>query len=337
MSRTLSDCWYRACPWLYLLAPLAWLYSLLSALRRRAYRRGWLGSTRLPVPVIIVGNITVGGTGKTPFVLWLVDMLRRAGWRPGIVSRGYGGRVTGPAAVSAQSDAGDFGDEPLLLARRAACPVWVGRRRVEAGRALLAAHPEVNIVVADDGLQHYALARDVEIVLIDAGRGLGNGWRLPAGPLREPPARLNEVDAVVVNGTPSASTAVQLAALDPTRMELQAGVIYNLRQPERRVGAEYFSGRPVHALAGIGHPERFFASLATLGIAVLPRAFADHHRFVPADLPAGDVLMTEKDAVKCAAFQRDDIWVLRVDAQVSDGLQTIILDKLKKTHGQQIA
>jgi tetraacyldisaccharide 4'-kinase len=339
MSRkqVVADCWYRGCAWLYLLAPLAWLYGLLSALRRFAYRRGWLSSTLLPVPVIVVGNITAGGTGKTPFVLWLVERLHQAGWHPGIVSRGYGGRVTGPAAVSPQADAGDYGDEPLLLARRAACPVWIGRRRAEAGQALLAAHPEVTVLIADDGLQHYALERAVEIVLIDGARGLGNGWRLPVGPLREARGRLKEVDAVVINGAALPRTEAQLGPIQPAWMHLHAGAIYNVRHPERCVDAAHFAGQSVHALAGIGHPARFFASLEAMGIDAQPLAFADHHDYTPGDLPEGTLLMTEKDAVKCAAFERDDMWALRVDAQVSDGLQTIILDKLKKTHGQQTA
>ncbi len=336
-KQALADSWYRGRAWLYLLAPLAWGFALLSALRRWAYRSGWLEITRLPVPVIVVGNITAGGTGKTPFVLWLVEMLRQAGWHPGIVSRGYGGRMSGAAVVPPDADAQIYGDEPVLLARRAACPVWIGQRRGKAGRAMLAARPEVNVLICDDGLQHYALARDVEIVIVDGARGLGNGWRLPVGPLRETCDRLAEVDAVVVNGAASMATDKRLAALPVHGMRLAPGIFFDVRRPEHTVGVEYFTGKPLHALAGIGHPARFFATLEQLGIHARQRSFPDHHRFQPGDLPEGIVLMTEKDAVKCARFDRDDMWALRVDARVPDGLQTIILDKLKKLHGQQTA
>jgi tetraacyldisaccharide 4'-kinase len=335
LKQVLAGCWYRRCPWLYALAPAAWLFILVSALRRSAYRAGLLPSIRLPVPVIVVGNITAGGTGKTPLVLWLVAMLRDAGMHPGIISRGHGGQAAWPTEVKAGSAPAECGDEPVLLARRAGCPVWIGRRRGLAGRALLDAHPEVNILVCDDGLQHYALERDIEIALIDGLRGLGNGWRLPVGPLREPPTRLDEVDAVVINGAgveaPKAQTHRVFA------MRLDACDFYNPGNTAQRAEASRFHGCSAHAVAGIGHPERFFATLADLGIRVDTRAFPDHHPFRPEDLPEGTVLMTEKDAVKCAGFQRVDLWALRVDARVEDGLNTCILAKLKARHGQQTA
>lgn len=332
-KEALADCWYRACPWVYLLAPLAGVFILISALRRAAYRLGLLRVIRLPVPVIVVGNISVGGTGKTPFVLWLVAALQAAGWHPGIISRGYRGRAGEASAVAVEADPLDCGDEPVLLARRAGCPVWVGRRRAAVGAALLAAHPEVNLLIADDGLQHYALARDIEIAVLDGARGLGNGWRLPVGPLREARARLAGVDALVVNG--QAANPGLAAGAYP--MHLVGREFFNVRHPDRRLGPEAFHGQPVHALAGIGNPERFFSTLEQLGIQARPLAFADHHRFSLEDLPEGTLLMTEKDAVKCAAFARENMWALRVDAQVADGLQTLIIDKLKKLHGQQTA
>lgn len=333
----LADCWYHRCPWLFPLLPLSWLFAALSRLRRGAYRHGLLPSIRLPVPVVIVGNITVGGTGKTPFVIWLVETLRLAGWHPGILSRGHGGASTRPALVTADSEPRICGDEPVLLARRAACPVWIGRRRGEAGKALLAAHPEVNVLVCDDGLQHYALARDVEIVLLDGARGVGNGRPLPAGPLREGVGRLAEVDAVVVNGPADRPLPSGVALPEVFAMRLDAGAFGNVRHPERRVGADHFVGMSVHAVAGIGHPERFFTTLARLGIKADNRAFPDHHAFRSGDLPEGLVLMTEKDAVKCAGFGRDDLWALGVDAQVGDGLQSLIISRLKTHHGQQTA
>lgn len=311
------------------MAPLAGLFSLIAGLRGRLYRSGVLRADRLPVPVIVVGNITAGGTGKTPLTLWLAQTLRAAGWRPGIVSRGYGGQGKGVHAVLPDSLPDQVGDEPILLARQSGCPVWVGARRAEAGRALMAAHPEVDVLLCDDGLQHLALARDIEIAVIDGARGLGNGHRLPWGPLREGARRLDTVTAVVING--ENLTALRCAA--PTyAMHLQTGVLRNLCDPARTAELADFVGRPVAALAGIGNPQRFFDQLTRLGLTPVAHAFPDHHRFVAADLPAGPgrgpVIMTTKDAVKCAAFAHPDCWALEVDAMVEDGLQGRILEAL---------
>lgn len=338
LHKTLLRCWYgpRAPAHTLLtrvLLPLSWLFAGLVSLRRWTYRRGLRRITRLPVPVVVVGNLTAGGAGKTPLTLRLVEWLRAAGYSPGILSRGYGGRAREPMSVGPASDAAQVGDEPILLARRAACPVWVGRRRAEVGRRLLACHPEVNVLVADDGLQHYALARDLEIVVLDGARGLGNGRLLPAGPLREPKARLREADAVVVNGAGEASEARG----DHFGMRLRAGAFVNLACPTRFASAERFKHGVVHAVAGIGHPERFFATLRDLGLTITPHAFADHHAYVAADLPAGTVLMTEKDAVKCAAFARDDLWYLVVDAELDAGLNRLLMDVLKARDGSKTA
>lgn len=334
MRQCLVHAWYARRPGLlaWSLSPLAGLFALLAGVRRLAYRRGWRRVERLPVPVIVVGNITVGGSGKTPLTIALVDLLRAAGWRPGVVSRGYGGDLAGPAPVLPDSDAARVGDEPVLIARRAACPVWIGRRRAEAGRALLARHPDVDVLVADDGLQHYALARDVEIAVLDAERGVGNGWRLPAGPLREPVGRLWEVDAVVGNGG-----AVCLPGLRTYPMRLAATEFWNLRDPLRRVPAAHFHGRAVAAVAGIGHPARFFSTLAALGIQASPHPFPDHHRYRPGDLPEGTVLMTEKDAAKCRAWASGDCWALGVDAILDNEFTALLIAKLKATHGPQTA
>ena len=261
--------------------PLAGLFLALAGLRRLAYRHRLLPVHRLPVPVIVVGNISVGGTGKTPLTLWLVRSLQLAGWRPGIISRGYGGSQTGPAPVQADSDPAVVGDEPLLLARRAGVPVWIGRRRAQAGSRLLAAHPEVNVLISDDGLQHYALARDVEIAVVDGVRRFGNGWPLPAGPLREMPGRLDAVDAVVVHG----GEADWLRVRAPVhRMRLEPTRLRSLRAPGRTLSLDWLEGRQVEAVAGIGHPERFFALLRSLGAVVHPHAFPDHHAFGHKDL-----------------------------------------------------
>lgn len=326
MSRLWARCAQGWCPWHVLLLPLSWLFRGLSALRRALYRLGLLKQTRLSVPVIVVGNVTVGGSGKTPLVIWLARMLREAGWRPGVISRGYGGGGAEPEPAGVSADPARVGDEPVLIARAAGVPVWVGRRRAEAGRDLLAHHPEVNVLLADDGLQHYALARDLEIAVVDGRRRFGNGWLLPAGPLREPLARLRRVDAVVINGgerEPAAGVAPQFAmTLRPTRLR-------SLNDQARAAEATAFRGRTVRAVAGIGDPERFFATLAGLGMAVVPHAFPDHHAYKPTDLPAGTLVMTAKDAVKCETFPLPDAWVLEVDAVLEAGLKERVLSRLR--------
>lgn len=303
-------------------------------MRRRLYALNWLRSYHLPVPVIVIGNLTAGGTGKTPLAIWLVERLRDFGYRPGVVSRGYGGNSVGVSAVSPEGEPGLLGDEPLLLARRLRCPVWVGRKRVEAANALMKAHPEVDVIVADDGLQHYALARDVEIVVVDGSRRFGNGMLLPAGPLRENMARLNSVDAIVVNG------GAEGGAQDDRRrcaMSVVERGFYKLGDPTQSVSVEYFRGRPVHALAGIGNPERFFDGLRSAGISAVCHSFPDHHAYEADDLPNQTLIMTEKDAVKCDRFAHPDAWVLAVDAVVSEGLETIVLNKLETLYGHKTA
>lgn len=334
MKRFLERCWQGQGGACLLLAPLALLFQVLAVLRRHAYRSGLLRSWRLPVPVIVIGNLSVGGSGKTPLTLRLAQWLAELGYHPGIISRGYGGSARQPMPVRGDSDPAEVGDEPLLLARRAPCPVWIGRRRVEAGARLLAAHPQVDVLLTDDGLQHYALARDLEIVVVDGERGFGNARLLPAGPLREPLARLATVDAVVVNGGSMHDFVLPVPCF---AMRLQGEVFRNLRHPEQTARAEQFVGRPVHALAGIGHPQRFFTYLACLGIAAVAHPFPDHHDFVSGDLPEGTLLMTEKDAVKCAHFAPADAWYLAVDAELDAGLKTFIEHTLKARHGSKTA
>jgi len=309
--------WQKVTPLAVLLYPLSLAFRLAVATRRALYRSGLLHSTRLPVPVVVVGNISAGGTGKTPLVLWIAAFLAGRGLRPGIVSRGYGGRANEPRAVRADSDPALVGDEPVMLAQRSAAPVWVGSDRVAAAQALLTAHPACDVIVSDDGLQHYRLARDMEIAVVDGARGFGNGWMYPAGPLREPQSRLASVNAVIVNGGRPAGMLIRAPAI--FRMTLRGSRFRNLLDPVRRVGAEHFTGRNVHAVAGIGHPQRFFSHLAQFGLDVTPHAFPDHHPYTVADLApcnGQDVVMTEKDAVKCHRFANARWWVLTVDADV---------------------
>jgi tetraacyldisaccharide 4'-kinase len=319
--------WTRVTWLTWLLAPLSWLFGAVAALRRRMLRRA-----RLPAAVIVVGNISVGGTGKTPLVLWLAARLRAAGYRPGIVSRGYGGTMDTPGEVNAADDGTRYGDEPVLLARRSGCPVWIGKDRTAAARALLAAHPACNVIVSDDGLQHYRLARDVEIAVIDGARGLGNGWLLPAGPLREAPRRLHEVDAVVVRQPAAHDTRY---ATRQFALSLEPAGFGNLRDASRRVDAAHFKNLRVHALAGIGNPQQFFDTLTRMGVPHTPHAFADHHAFTAADLAFDDcdaVVMTEKDAVKCERYATDTHWALQVDARVDNdaALLQVVLAKIQR-------
>ena len=331
VSRWLQRQWFeqrRLAPALWLLAPLSALYSVVAG-----YKRDKVRPERLPVPVIVVGNITVGGAGKTPLTLWLARQLQARGRHPGIVSRGYGGAGTAPRPVTADSAPSEVGDEPVLLGRRSGVSVWVGRDRVAAGRALLAAHPEVDVIVCDDGLQHYRLARDFEIAVFD-GRGAGNGWRLPAGPLREPLARLAEVDAIVCNGPPDSRVHGALPQFD---MRLQAGDFYDLDNPQRHCAAGDLAGRRLHALAGIGDPGRFFRTLEGLGLEFTRHPFPDHHTYSSEDLAFAKpdvLLMTEKDAVKCVGMTAGETWVLPVDAELSPALIDLILEKLR---GRQAA
>jgi tetraacyldisaccharide 4'-kinase len=315
--------WYRLSALSFALWPVSLIFRLIVALRRFAYRIGALPALRLPVPVIVVGNIIVGGTGKTPLVLALAAVLKQQGHKPGIVSRGYRGSATTPIAVVAASPVDLVGDEPLLLARSSACPVWIGRDRAAAALGLLAAHPECDVLILDDGLQHYRLARDIEIAVEDE-RGAGNGLLLPAGPLREPAAR--RVDAWVINSAPSGVRAPAF------RMDLCGDTFRRLRLPPERVPAASLAGRKLHAAAGIGNPQRFFDHLARLGLVSVNHAFPDHHAYAPADLDFTDcdaLLMTEKDAVKCEAFAREHWYALQVEAELAPAFFDFILAKLK--------
>ena len=331
----------RLAPILLPLLPLSWLFGGVAALRRVLYRLRVVPSFRLPVPVVVVGNLTVGGSGKTPMVLWLVARLRERGWHPGIISRGYGGKAGAEVlCVTAESDATVVGDEPLLLARRSGVPVFIGRDRVAAGRVLLAEHPGCDIVVSDDGLQHYRLERSAEIVVFD-GRGAGNGRLLPAGPLREPLSRLAFTTAVVWNGG--------LGLLDggaggkpQFSMRLAGECFVGLNDRQKTCSAGQLRGKPLHAVAGIGDPSRFFAQLAAMGLEFSVHPFPDHHAYRTQDFlfaKDGVLLMTEKDAVKCSGLALPETWVLPVEACIDDApfgrslLETI----LEKLNGRTLA
>ena len=320
----------RRGPVAWLLWPLSLLFGIVARLRRAFYRAGLLSSARLPVPVIVVGNIFIGGTGKTPFVIWLLQALRAAGFRPGVVSRGHGAQADAsqadiPRVVEGDAKAADVGDEPLLIAQHGESPVVVGRRRADAGRLLLERFPDVNVIVSDDGLQHYALQRDIEIVLSDA-RGNGNGWLLPAGPLREPASRAR--DFSVVNSAPAQASA--------WRMDLAPGLVTRLDgQGETTLAALAERGARMAAAAGIGNPERFFAMLRSAGLRFESMPLPDHFDFAGfsfADVDADVILITEKDAVKCrhvpALAQDARLMVVPVAAQLDAALAATIVEKL---------
>lgn len=312
--------WYRRGLLSWLLWPVSIVFRLAVALRRILYFLRILKSVHPGIPVVVVGNLTVGGSGKTPLVIWIAEFLKSKGWSPGIVSRGYGARITEPCAATVAAEAAEVGDEPILLSRRSGCPVWVGADRVQVAARLRAAHEDVNVLVLDDGLQHYAMRRDIEIAVVDA-RGLGNGFLLPAGPLREPRSRLRSVDAVVSHASSTKGYA----------MRLEGDVLHRMTDARERQPLKAFAGQRVHAVAGIGDPNRFFLHLGKAGLKVVPHPFPDHHPFTPRDLEFGDdapVLLTEKDAVKLRSVARPGWWVLPVSAQLDPTFGTWLLGKL---------
>ncbi len=311
VGESLQRRWYedRPPPWWTL--PLAALYGGVAGLRRTLYRCNWLGVHKLSVPVIVVGNVSVGGAGKTPLTIALVEALRARGFRPGVVSRGYAGTAQKPLLLDARPDPVVVGDEPALIRLRTGVPVAVGADRPAAARLLPG--QGVDVIVADDGLQHHALARDVEICVVDGGRRFGNQRMLPAGPLREPLARLREVDFVVCNGGDPQAGEI------PMRLEPGAAVL--LADPSCKKPLADFAGIRAHAVAGIGNPRRFFAALRESGIEVVEHPFPDHHRYTQRDLEFSDglaVLMTEKDAVKCRGFAKADWWAIPVSAALPE-------------------
>ncbi|MDB5920533.1 MAG: tetraacyldisaccharide 4-kinase [Massilia sp.] len=333
LESTLTRAWLRRGPLACALWPVSLLFRAVSSLRRQLFGAGLLASQRLPVPVIVVGNIFIGGTGKTPLTIWLAETLGAAGFTPGIISRGHGAAGSAPRPVTPDSLAVDVGDEPLLIARRTGCPVMVGRDRPAAGRALLAAYPQVDVIISDDGLQHYALKRDVEIVLFD-GRGAGNGWLLPAGPLREPVSRRR--DFTVVNAplvTPQLAASIKG---QPFRMQLAGTVAERLTSRGNRTPLADLKGRRIAAAAGIGNPGRFFAMLRAQGLDVAELPLPDHHDFLDqpfARVDADIILITEKDAVKCGQIEhlRNDprLWVVPVTAQLDGALAEQIVEKCR--------
>ncbi len=346
--KKIVDTWYTDQA-LFWLKPASAIFSLLSSIRRRLYISGRKKTYRASVPLIVVGNITVGGTGKTPLIVYLARQLMLAGYRPGIISRGYGSKAPQyPFHVKKDSPVLHSGDEALLIARNTECPVVIDADRVEATKSL-EQHYDCNVILSDDGMQHYAIARDIEIAVIDGRRGFGNGELLPAGPLREKPERLDDVDFIVSKGASNLqlSQTVYEMSLKPRHLcHLLTGKLLSIddvmaeteksRATENDVNSETDTNRKyrhkVHAIAGIGNPERFFSSLCDCGFDIISHVFDDHHSFNLQDIEFDDdleVIMTEKDAVKCLDFARKTDWYLSVDANIDDRFMASLLAKLE--------
>jgi tetraacyldisaccharide 4'-kinase len=317
----LVNSWYHPHPIRWILWPISTLYCLVIWLRKKAYQLGFFKQHKISVPVIIVGNITVGGTGKTPCVIWLAKQLTQAGFRPGIISRGYGSQADSyPQNVTAQSDPAIVGDEPVIISRHSHCPMAISPKRSEAAEYLLQ-HYDCNIIIADDGLQHTALKRDIEIVVVDGQRLFGNKLCLPAGPLREPLSRLECIDFIVYNGSDN----------NKFNMVLTQGIAINLVDNTITQALSDFKNHNAHAIAGIGNPNRFFEQLIEHGLTIQPHAFTDHYHFQASDLAFDDskpILMTEKDAVKCQAFATKNMWFIPIEATISGKLEQKIIQKL---------
>lgn len=320
--------WYSQNPVAWLLLPITVFYCLVVFLRHFLYRTGFFKSHTLPVPVIIVGNISVGGTGKTPLLIALCELLLSQGYKPGVISRGYGGELKGEHLLDDSDSAATVGDEPCLIYARTGCPLVVGRDRVAAAQHLLE-KSDCNVILSDDGLQHYRLQRDIEIAVIDNNRKFGNGFCLPSGPLREPVSRLGQVDIVVEH-----CTGQEYPAYDDS-FSLEFSEAINLKTNESKA-LEKFMGTPIHAVAGIGHPKRFFDQLRRAGLTIIEHEYPDHYKFIGDDLDFSndtDVLMTEKDAVKCQKFSANNLWYIPVDAVLSESLRQKLSSKVNQFAG----
>jgi tetraacyldisaccharide 4'-kinase len=329
-----QDSAYSGAWWLQLLRPLSWLFRIATSARRFFYRYLFARKRSL-IPVIVVGNISVGGTGKTPLLIALADEARRRGLRVGIVSRGYGGNASiFPLSVDGNTSVAVCGDEPAMMAQRLGVPVVIDPDRA---RAVAALEGRCDVILSDDGLQHYAMARDIEIVVVDAARGFGNGLCLPAGPLREPLSRLRTVDFLVANGVDTVRFLPH--HYDFVEMQLRPTACIHVATGERMTAEDFFRQHPsVHAVAGIGHPQRFFSTLRTLGTVVIEHPFPDHFHYAPSDLQFADVfpvVMTEKDAVKCRQMNLQQAWYVEVDACLPETFFHAVFECLEMVQQQR--
>ncbi len=329
LQQWLENIWYNNGSGKFLLVPLTALYCAINSFQRF---KNTNQKTKLPCPVIVVGNITVGGTGKTPLTIYIVKLLQKAGYKPAIITRGYGGQATTwPQSVTADSDPQLVGDEAVLMAIRTQVPVYAGADRLQSIEALTKAH-ECDVIISDDGMQHYKLPRDIQIAVLDGTRMLGNGWCLPAGPLREKKHRLDGCDLLVVNGDVAENRKRDLQVADFFIMHLKGIHLKNLVTHEKKT-LNNFTHNTAHAVTGIGNPQRFFDTLENMGgLQLKTHRFPDHHHFIESDLDFNDsfpVIMTEKDAVKCRAFVKHNDWVLPVTAELKQDFGKKLLRLLK--------
>lgn len=329
LIKKIQNSWYKKSGLTTILLPLSWLFCLLVQIRRLLYRLRIFRTSQLELPVIVVGNLTVGGTGKTPLVIELANLLKKHGYRPGVISRGYGGKArTWPQQVRWDGDPSMVGDEAILIARRTLCPMAVGPDRVASAKALLK-YTDCNVIISDDGLQHYALARDIEIAVIDGIRRYGNQKCLPAGPLREPVKRLEQVNFKITNG---------IAGPEEFAMTYKAEKLRRADDPAVTLELSSLKNQTVHAIAGIGHPQRFFDQLKDSGLDVTEHAFPDHYAFKRIDLDFGDIqpiVITEKDAVKCQRFNLHNVWYQPIKAMLDNQFTEQLLVMLERINGQK--
>ena len=327
LHKLINETWYSKTHLTQLLRPLTLLFCGIVAIRKALYSLKVLKQTKLEVPVIVVGNITVGGTGKTPLVIWIAKFLKESGFTPGIVSRGYMGKAKSwPQQVRPDSDPVIVGDEAILISRQAQCPMAVGPDRVEAAQALLK-YSNCDIIISDDGLQHYALQRTIEVVVIDGVRRFGNGYCLPAGPLREAVNRIDKADFIVTNGIASAGEFA---------MRYSGKELVNLIEPDSKLMLSDFKGKKVHAVSAIGNPQRFFDYLRSQGLDIIEHSFPDHYMYSQNDITFDDslvVLMTEKDAVKCQRYRISNCWYLPIDVEMKKEFGLRLLNKIGERDG----
>ncbi len=335
-SKDLQKLWHKKGYALWLLIPLSWLFTGVAALRRRLYQKGVLTQTRFKVPVIVVGNLSLGGSGKTPLVIYIAKMLQTHGLRVGVISRGYKGSHQRPTLVDTQSDPALVGDEPYMIHQHLQCPVVVGKNRVAALQCLLE-NNTVDVVLSDDGLQHYALARALEIVVMPfVGAGLSAGpvmpvntYCLPAGPLREPLSRLKTVDLIVYNAAQIPDHSLDKPVYC---MQYRPDLLYNAMDLEKKQPLAFFKGMQVHAVAGLGNPTRFFSLLQAAGLEIIPHIYPDHYAYQASDILFEDslpVILTEKDFVKCTHFVQDQHWILPIHAVLSEGFDQALWDLIQ--------
>ena len=322
-SETLTKIHYSKSLVSLLLLPLSAVFLLISFIRKTLYQFNFLKSFKLKIPVIVVGNITSGGTGKTPLIIYLANELKKNGYRPGIISRGYGSKTEGVMEVSQKSDVAEAGDEPMLIQKHTHLPVFVSKDRVLAAKALVKKYAKTDVILSDDGIQHYRLRRDLEVLVIDGTRKFGNGYLLPAGPLREFRSKLKTVDAIVCN---------HKKVIDGSYlMKYKGHFLINLKT-NKKIHLNNLSLKNIHAIAGIGNPDRFFDYLKTFNIVFNSSAFQDHYKFSKKDfrdMNDKNIIMTEKDAVKCQQFSRNNFWYLPVIAEVDSKFTDVILKKLR--------